>query len=99
MRTTSSDPPRRRVARTACSLALVLALAQGTTGCAHQLTNAEFAAGAVAIGLLVGVPVLLTIECGRPGVECVPTGSYTSPPPDPMSAASPHAPLRPALGR
>ena len=55
-------------------------------------------AGAVAVGLFVGVPVLLAIECGRPGVECQPTGSYTTPAPDPMSTASPHAPLRPAFG-
>jgi hypothetical protein len=98
MRPTSPDRSRRRAARTACGLALILALAHGTTGCAHQLTNAEFAAGAVAVGLFVGVPVLLAIECDRPGVECVSTGSYTNPP-APMSTAHPHAPLPPASGR
>lgn len=76
MRTTSNDSPRRRTARRASGLALVLALAHGTTGCAHQLTNSEFAAGAVGValvaaGIAIGGPWSfrcseLTTPCGTP---------------------------------
>jgi hypothetical protein len=72
MRTSSSDPPRRPAARMACSLALVLALAQGTTGCAHQLTNAEFAygvvmvVGAAALAVTLGTCNELTMQCKTP---------------------------------
>lgn len=95
MPTTSSDPPRRRTARMACSLALVLALAHGTTGCAHQLTNAELATAAVAVGVFVVGPVLAGVYCS----ECRSTGSYASLPPPELSTGNPHAPLPPAHGR
>jgi hypothetical protein len=95
MPTTSRDPPRRRTARTACSLALVLALAQGTTGCAHQLTNAELAAGAVMVGVFVVGPVLAGVYCS----ECRSSGSYASPPAPELSTGNAHAALPPASGR
>ena len=71
MRTTSSDLPRRR-ARSACGLALVLALVHGTSGCARQLTNAQLAygvvmvAGIVALGVALGGCNELTTQCRSP---------------------------------
>jgi len=58
MPTPSDDSPRRRTARSACGLALVLALAHGATGCAHQLTNEELAVGAVGVAALVAAAVV-----------------------------------------
>ncbi len=73
MRTTSSDPPRRRVARSACGLALVLALAHGTTGCAHgQLTNTEFMVGAVVVTGVVAAALLMTSGCNELTTQCRP---------------------------
>jgi hypothetical protein len=72
MRTSSTDPLRRPAARMACSLALILALAHGTTGCAHQLTNAELAygvvmvAGVVALGVVLSGCNELTTQCRTP---------------------------------
>jgi hypothetical protein len=71
MRTTSRAPARRR-AGSACSLALVLALAHGTTGCAHQLTNTEFVVGAVAVTALVGAALLMTSDCNELTTQCRP---------------------------
>jgi hypothetical protein len=73
MRTPSNDSPRRRTARSALGLALVLALAHGTTGCAHQLTNAEFAAGAVGValvaaGIAIGGP--WSLRCSELTMPC-----------------------------
>jgi hypothetical protein len=56
----------------ACRLALVLALAHGTTGCAHQLTNAEVAygvvmvAGVTALAFTLGGCNELTTQCRSP---------------------------------
>ena len=71
MRTTSWDPPRRR-ARSACGLALVLALLHGGSGCAHQLTNAELATGVVIVAGVAALAVTLggcnelTTQCRSP---------------------------------
>lgn len=80
MRTTSSDLPRRR-ARTACGLALVLALVHGTTGCAHQLTNAEFAAGVVMVAGVAAAAVMLS-GCNELTMQCrTPEGRVLQPGP------------------
>jgi hypothetical protein len=71
MRTTSRDRPRRR-ARSACGLALVLALVHGSSGCAHQLTNAELATGVVMVAGIAALAVTLggcnelTTQCRSP---------------------------------
>lgn len=99
MPATSSDPPRRRVVRSACSLALALALAHGASGCVHQLTNADLAAGAIGVGLFVGGPALILILCRKPNVECRSTGSHANPPAPELSTGNAHAALPPASGR
>jgi len=79
MPTPSHDSPRRRATRSACGLALVLALALGTTGCAHQLTNTEFAVGAVAVAAIVAISIVtpsVGYSCAR-SLSC-PTPSWTS---------------------
>ena len=75
----SHDSPRRRAARSACGLALVLALAHGTTGCAHELTNEQLAVGAVAVAAIVAI----SIVSPSPWYHCAtsfacPTPSWTS---------------------
>jgi heme/copper-type cytochrome/quinol oxidase subunit 3 len=51
-------------------LAIVLALASGTPGCAHrQLTNQQFAVGAVYAAMLLGL-VFLAVRCNDPGSHC-----------------------------
>ncbi|HEX3763681.1 MAG TPA: hypothetical protein VHW23_33520, partial [Kofleriaceae bacterium] len=73
MRTPSSGPPPRRVARSACGLALAVALAHGTTGCAHgQLTNTEFVVGAVVVVGLVGLALLKATDCNELTTQCRP---------------------------
>jgi len=73
MRTTSSDSPPRRVARPAAGLALALALAHGTTGCAHgQITNTEFVVGAVVVVGLVAGALLMTSNCDELTTQCRP---------------------------
>jgi hypothetical protein len=73
MRPTSRKPPRRGAARSACGLALVLALAHGTTGCAHQqLTNADVVFGAVAVAAVVAGAVLMTSSCNELTTQCRP---------------------------
>lgn len=92
MRLTSSDPPRRPAARMACHLALVLALAHGTTGCAHQLSNAEFAAGVVTIAAIAGAAVMLS-GCNELTTQCrTPEGRIIRPGPSfPSSLVVPPA--------
>jgi hypothetical protein len=68
MRTTSRDRPRRR-ARATCGLALALALVHGTSGCAHQLTNAELAAGAVTVAAIAAAAVMLS-GCNELTTQC-----------------------------
>jgi hypothetical protein len=91
MRTSSSDPPRRPAARMACGLALVLALAHGTTGCAHQLTNAELAYGVV---MVVGVAALAVTlgSCNELTMQCkTPEGHVIRPGPSfPSALVLPH---------
>lgn len=92
MRTTSSDPPRRPAVRMACSLALILALAHGTTGCAHQLSNAELAAGVVTVAAIAGAAVMLS-GCNELTTQCrTPEGRIIRPGPSfPDSMTPPHA--------
>ncbi|HEX3763665.1 MAG TPA: hypothetical protein VHW23_33440 [Kofleriaceae bacterium] len=87
MRTTSDDSPRRGTARSACGLALVLALAHGTTGCAHQLTNEEFAAGAVGVALVVA-----TVVVSGPWSDCARSLSCGEFYPTPEELANPSRP-------
>jgi hypothetical protein len=72
MRTTP-DAPRRGLGRAAARLALVLALAHGTTGCAHQLTNAELATGALFVTAVVAGAFLAgTGHCNDLTTRCPP---------------------------
>jgi hypothetical protein len=51
-------------------LAIVLALASGTPGCAHkQLTNQEFAVGAVYAAALFAL-IFLAVPCNEAGMQC-----------------------------
>lgn len=75
MPTSSHDSPRRRATRSACGLALALALALGTTGCAHQLTNGELAVGAVAVAAIVAI----SIATPSFGYSCASTFSCPAP--------------------
>ena len=80
MRTTSRDRPRRR-ARSACGLALVLALVQGTSGCAHQLTNTELATAVLAAAGITAAAVMLS-GCNELTMQCrSPEGRVTRPGP------------------
>lgn len=81
MRTTSRDPLRRRT-RSACGLALALALASTTPGCAHQLTNADLAVGVIAAAVVVGGVALWSVHCNEAAMRCRPSGS------DPFSLPS-----------
>jgi hypothetical protein len=97
MSTPPHDSPRRRATRSACGLALVLALAHGTTGCAHQLTNADLAVGALAVAAVVAVSIVTP----SPWSPCAtsfscPTPSWTSDdqvahPIPPVLSTRPHA--------
>ena len=71
MRSTPGHPPRR-TARSACGLALVVALAHATTGCAHQITNTEFVVGAIAATALVAGALLMTSDCNELTTTCRP---------------------------
>jgi hypothetical protein len=51
--------------------ALVLALALGTSGCAHkQLTNKQVAVGVVSVAAVVGLVILLSIQCNDLTEQC-----------------------------
>lgn len=91
MRTSSSDPPRRPATRMACSLALALALAHGTTGCAHQLTNAELATGVVMVAGVAALAVVLG-GCNELTTQCrTPEGRVLRPGPSfPAALVLPH---------
>ena len=79
MRPTSSDSLRRR-ARSACGLALALALGHGTTGCAHQqLTNTDVAVGVIAAAAVVGGVMLMSVHCNELTRQCRPSGADTGP--------------------
>jgi hypothetical protein len=52
-------------------LALVVALAHGSAGCAHkQLTNRQVATGAIAAVAVVGLIVLLSLQCDELTSQC-----------------------------
>jgi methionine-rich copper-binding protein CopC len=52
-------------------LALVLALANGATGCAHQqLTNRQVAAGAVTAAAVITLILLLSVQCNELTMQC-----------------------------
>jgi methionine-rich copper-binding protein CopC len=52
-------------------LALVLALAHGTAGCAHQqLTNRQVAAGAVTAAAVITLTLLLSVQCNELTMQC-----------------------------
>ena len=79
MRTTPREPRPR--ARAACGLALILALAHGTSGCAHQLSNAELAAGAVTVAGVAAIAVMLS-GCNELTTQCrTPEGRILRPGP------------------
>jgi hypothetical protein len=94
MRTTTSDPPRPRVARKACGLALAVALAHGATGCAHQqLTNAEVATGVIAAAVIAGAIMLNGVHCNELTSQCRSGEATTGPltPGDPPPLTGPRA--------
>lgn len=92
MRIASSDPPRRPAVRRARSLALALALAHATTGCAHQLTNAELATGVVMVAAVAASAVMLS-GCNELTTQCrTPEGRIVRPGPSfPSSLVVPQA--------
>ena len=52
-------------------LALVLALAQPAAGCAgKQLTNRQVALGAISAAAVIGIIVLLSLQCNDLTSEC-----------------------------
>lgn len=52
-------------------LALVVALASASAGCAHkQLTNRQVAVGAVAAVAVIGLIVLLSLQCDELTSDC-----------------------------
>jgi hypothetical protein len=67
-------------------LALALALAHGSAGCAHQqLTNADVALGAVVVAAVVGLMMLPSVPCDELRSDChhaTPTPTPPTPAPD-----------------
>jgi hypothetical protein len=84
MRTSTTDPLRRRVVPKVCGLALAAALAHGATGCAHrQLTNSDVAIGVVAAAVIAGAMVIGGTHCNQLTSQCRSGESTTGPLPPP----------------
>jgi hypothetical protein len=96
MRIPSCDPPRRPATRMVCRIALALALAHGTTGCAHQqITDTEFMFGAAAVAGIVAGALLMTSECNELTTRCRPgEGRIIQLAPSPSAALLPAPPRR-----
>lgn len=53
------------------SLALAAALSVGATGCGgKQLTNKQVATGVIAVAAVVGIVVLLSLQCNELTEQC-----------------------------